>query len=179
MLFRKVVKTDIVPPYGKGHGKYDFWVETLHDTTSMIFYQHLKVTFACQFKFDNFPVDVNTCDLDFGFHQLTYDKTARINPLKILNDDTSAEVLIDERKIRGEHLPYSFWISAKDEFQIPNYEFKAPYSGISIKMKRDSITSLIGSFYLPTATFSILSMVSFFISPEMVRMSKKCNNVNG
>ena len=150
MLFRKVVRTEIVPPYGKGNGKYDFWVQKLDGTATMTFYQHLKVTFACHFKFENFPVDVNTCDLDFGFHQLTYNKSARINALKILNDDASAKVLLDERKIHGEHLPYSFWIRAKNEFEIPNYEFMAPYSGISIKMKRDSITSLIGSFYLPT-----------------------------
>ena len=170
LVFRRIVSTINIPPYGKGNGKHDFWVQMINGTALMTFYEYLKVTVSCHFVFDTFPVDVNTCDLDFGFHQLTYNVAARINPIKFLNLDASASVMDDEKRVNGDHLPFLFTISAKDEFQFHNYEFMAPYSGITIKLKRNSINSLMGTFYLPTATFSILSMISFYISPDMVNM---------
>ena len=172
LVFRRIVSAVTIPPYGKGNGKHDFWVQMINGTALMTFYEYLKVTISCHFQFDTFPVDVNNCDLDFGFHQLTYNYAARINPIKFLNDDASANVTDDEKIVHGEHLPFSFTIRAKEEFQFHNYEFMAPYSGITIKLKRNSINSLVGTFYLPTAIFSILSLISFYIVPDMVSIRK-------
>ena len=88
-----------------------------------------------------------------------------------MEQDTSA-VPLDfncERKLQDGHLPYHFSILGKKEFTLPNYEFSYPVTGIRIKLKRNQLGILIGGFYVPTAIFSVLSMISFFINPDLVR----------
>ena len=77
-----------------------------------------------------------------------------------------------ETKLPDGHLPYSFSILGKKEFPITNYEWDYPAIGIQIRLKRNKLGTLIGGFYIPTALFSILSMISFFINPDVVR---KCS----
>ena len=42
-------------------------------------------------------------------------------------------------------------------------------AGILIKVKRDSLGQLLSGYYYPTASFAMLSMVSFLIHPDVVR----------
>ena len=47
-------------------------------------YQAIKVTFACNLVFDNYPFDSHECDFDFGMPSQVQNKTAILNPLEIL-----------------------------------------------------------------------------------------------
>ena len=76
--------------------------------------------------------------------------------------------LDQETKLSDGHLPYSFSILGKKEFPITNYEWDYPAIGIRIILKRKTLGTLIGGFYIPTALFAILSMISFFINPDVV-----------
>ena len=88
----------------------------------------------------------------------------------MLEEDTSSVPLEfnHERKVQDGHLPYKFSIVAKKEFSLPNYEYDYPVTGIRIKLRRNQLGRLIGGFYVPTAIFSVLSMISFFINPDVV-----------
>ena len=88
-------------------------------------------------------------------------------PIKILNG-TQAVLLDYEKSIPSDHLPYSFTITRKDQFPVPEYEYLAPFVGVIIKFKRNDLGVLAGVFYMPTAIFSALSWISFFIKPEQV-----------
>ena len=134
----------------------------------MNFYQYLKVTTSCNFDFNDFPFDHHDCEIDFGFH-LNSNKSIRINPIKILNADTTASILNYEKEIPDTHLPYKFSVTAKDEYSYYQYEHPAPYIGITIHMKRKTLRPLVGAFYVPTAIFSFLATISFFIDPNVVR----------
>ena len=76
--------------------------------------------------------------------------------------------LDQESKLSDGHLPYSFTILGKKEFPITNYEWDYPAIGIRIRLERKTLGTLIGGFYIPTALFAILSMISFFINPDVV-----------
>ena len=76
--------------------------------------------------------------------------------------------LDQETKLSDGHLPYSFSILGKKEFPITNYEWDYPAIGVRIRLKRKTLGTLIGGFYIPTALFAILSMISFFINPDVV-----------
>ena len=76
-------------------------------------------------------------------------------------------------KLPDGHLPYSFSILGKKEFPETNYEWDYPAIGIQIRLKRKTLGTLIGGFYIPTAFFAILSMISFFINPDVVSMQLK------
>ena len=70
-----------------------------------------------------------------------------------------------------DNLPFPF------EFQLvvlPNFEirdrFRIPfsYTGIVLKMRRRSAGKLLIGYFYPTASFALLSMISFLIKPDMV-----------
>ena len=46
--------------------------------------------------------------------------------------------------------------------------FNYASAGIKIYLRRKSLGLLFGSFYAPTATFAMLSMLSYCINPDMV-----------
>ena len=170
IVFRQIVSSEIILPYGKGVGKYDFWVSKRNSSYYMNFYQYLKITTSCNFDFNDFPFDHHDCELDFCFHQNEFNKTVRINPIKVLNPDTTASILNYEKKIPSTHLPFKFSFTAKDEYHYYQYEFPTPYTGITIHMQRKSLRPLVGAgaFYVPTAIFSSLANISFFIDPDVV-----------
>ena len=41
-------------------------------------------------------------------------------------------------------------------------------TGVNIILKRNTLNLLIGGYYIPTSLFAILSMISFFINPDVV-----------
>ena len=141
-----------------------------NDTAHMTFYQYLKVTVSCNFQFNTFPFDFHDCDLDFGLHQNGY-KMININPIQVLNSDATSEILNGKKAIPNEHLPFTFLMTSKKWYKYHNYEFMAPYSGITIHMERSTLGSLVGAFFIPTAIFSMLSIISFSIPPDLVSLN--------
>ena len=48
------------------------------------------------------------------------------------------------------------------------YDEDYSYAGLLIKLKRKSFGQLLSGYYYPTASFAILSLISFLISPDQV-----------
>ena len=55
----------------------------------------------------------------------------------------------------------------KEKYATKTHNYSV--AGILIKIKRDSLGQLLSGYYYPTASFAILSMVSFLIHPDVVR----------
>ena len=43
-----------------------------------------------------------------------------------------------------------------------------PFTGITIILKRNTFDLLVGGYYIPTGIFAILSMISYFIDPDVI-----------
>ena len=43
-----------------------------------------------------------------------------------------------------------------------------PFTGVTIFLKRNTFDLLIGGYYIPTGIFAALSMISYFIDPDVV-----------
>ena len=155
----------------------------------------LEVKVACQFKFKTFPFDKHHCD--FNVIDTIYESSELVlrEPLgsnTIFNTHTQKK----ERK-KKEKNPLTFSvIFAKDEMRtslhgkplyiktprIPHdIEIKVNPSstfvhldecfsvaGFSLKLKRNTISLLLCSFYVPTGAFTTLSLISFLIHPDQV-----------
>ena len=65
-------------------------------------------------------------------------------------------------------LPFdiSFESSKPKERFLAGFEYS--YTGFQIHLVRNNFKLLIGSYYAPTAMFSLLSLISFSISPDVV-----------
>ena len=67
-------------------------------------------------------------------------------------------------------LPFQFELKALPIKQNPikNFNFTHSFPGILITMRRNSLGRLLTGYYYPTASFALLSMISFLINPDVV-----------
>ena len=168
-VFLRVVDTKSIIPYGKDDGTFDCWIILEDGVARINFYQALMVTTTCNYEFSDFPFDEHECHIDFGLPQYTFNDRVMFNPIKILTETTKAEIVEKLLNVPNEHLPFDFSLSTKDQFPYYNYDYMAVYTGLKLKLERNGLGSLVGSFYAPTAVFSSLSLISFFIKPDVVR----------
>ena len=119
----------------------------------------------------DYPFDSHDCPLDFGMPSQVSNLTAFFAPVEILQKDSTTAILDFEKEIPNEHLPFTFSIISHSSggYGYYNFKYMSPYTGINIKVKRDGIARLVGTFYAPTGIFGCLSMLSYFIHPDVVR----------
>ena len=61
---------------------------------------------------------------------------------------------------------YKIWVDINKVTVIKDGKLSS--AGIMIHLKRDEISLLIGSFYVPTGIFAVLAMTSYVINPDAV-----------
>ena len=88
--------------------------------------------------------------------------------IEVLEPTSETKILDFEKHIPNDHLPFSFSIVSKEDYAQYNFKYFSPCTGIIIKLKRENLGNLEGSFYCPTVIFATLSMISFFIPHDVV-----------
>ena len=164
LKFRKMVHSEILPKVGKVLN-FDMWFDG--NTNEMDYYQDIKLEIACNFNFEDYPFDKHNCDIDFGTPSQEMGKEMKFDQLHVLNKSAIIK-LTENRPLHNDHLPYVFYVTAKREYSWYRDEYMYPVIGFTIHVKRRSFGLLIGAFYIPTAIFALLSLVSYFIDPEVV-----------
>ena len=128
----------------------------------------LQLTFSCRFDFAGFPFDSHECPMEFG---------ERLGETKDVTYNTSHIIYGNESQRIGEHpiiinnlaFPYEFHLQSLPVFQKSNsYDSTYSYTGMVMKVQRKSLGQLLSGYYYPTASFALLSMISFLIKPEKV-----------
>ena len=128
----------------------------------------LQLTFSCPFDFTDFPFDSHECPIEVG-ERLALIKDVTHNTSQILHGNQSHR--IGDLPIILDNLafPYEFQLRSLPVFQKSNsYGYTYSYTGMLMKIKRKSLGQLLPGFYYPTASFALLSMISFLITPDKV-----------
>ena len=115
------------------------------------------------------PFDSHHCDFDFG--NVISNFSVMFAPVQILPPmgGVNPVILTKDVQIHNFHLPYSFTMSSKKDYVklgLDGYYYA--YTGIVINIKRQKLDQLMGGFFGPMTIFALLSMISFFIKPEVV-----------
>ena len=76
-------------------------------------------------------------------------------------------------QIRMKRMPTWNWTMTNSSY----YEDPYSYSTVRFSFQRNSFELLIGSFYIPTGLFALLSTGSFIINPETVSTYTTYNNI--
>ena len=178
VTFSNAVHTTSLPLYGTGNAPYFIYFDI--PKQKFEFQKTMKVTFGCDLDFNTYPFDHHSCDFDYGFAQLYHyspingTKFSKLEPVMILNkENATPELLVGSKPIPNQHLPFEFTMAPKESFSLANVNFFSPFTGITITFRRKTLGLLLTSYFIPTATFAMLSMVSYFISPDVVRIQKK------
>ena len=135
---------------------------------SLLYSVPLQLTFSCLFDFAEFPFDSHECPMEIG---------ERLAPTKDVMYNASQITHGNELHIIGDHpiildnlaFPYEFHLQSLPAFEKSNsYGSNYSYTGMLMKIQRKSLGQLLSGYYYPTASFAILSMISFLIKPEKV-----------
>ena len=138
------------------------------EENSLLYGVPLQLTFSCHFDFAKFPFDSHECPMEFG-EMLKETKDVTYNTSRIIYGNESQRIGEDPIIIDNLAFPYEFHLQSLSEFQKSNsYGFNYSYTGMLMKVQRKSLGQLLSGYYYPTASFALLSMISFLIKPEKV-----------
>ena len=104
-----------------------------------------------------------------GFSNFSVD----FDPVQVLSPKGGSSkpiILTKETVIPNLHLPYTFTMIDKKNYVVPVVDYYVQYTGVIIKLHRDKLNQLIGGFFGPMTIFALMSMISFFIKPEVVSL---------
>ena len=130
---------------------------------------NFQLTFSCHFNFAAFPFDHHDCPMEYGDGVLSQEfMTFNMTMVTFRNQSTKSEgdpIMIDNLPF-----PFEFQLVTLPTFEREKYNQPYSYTGIILKMRRNSLGQLICGFFYPTAAFALLSMISFLIKPDVVRL---------
>ena len=145
--------------------EYYYRADTEPHKTEMV--ETFKLTFPCNFAFETYPFDKQICDLSF------IDKLYETDHV-VLNTPTTLFYKNQHSTFKNNSLlmitlpKTSFTIGLKINQASSIIGGKVSSAGIKLILQRKFIGLLLGSFYVPTGIFAILSMASFVIKPDIV-----------
>ena len=152
--------------YGPNHGSDFLWVR--HDG-KMMYQERLKITVYCPFDFGNFPFDSHQCDLNIGVSNYFPDQV-KLSALTILYKNLSTtlgeEGILIDSILSPE--PFDVNLTSIEPFDVSENNYSFSFTGMHMEFYRSDIGCLVGSYYFPTFTFSILSLMSYAIHPDSV-----------
>ena len=158
------------PIYGlaDSSGSMVFPKETFYP--NRLSWETFQLTFSCNFDFTEFPFDSHACPLEYG--DLTYgQEQMRFNITQAVFGNVSTKSGGDSIILDGLPFPFEFRLMILPAFELRNiYNVTYSYTGIVLKMRRKSPGQLLCGYFYPTAAFALLSMISFLIKPDVVRL---------
>ena len=131
------------------------------------FQQALKVEIYCTFDFTSFPFDAHECDFKYGASS-SYSTSLILNEAWVRYKDEKREFGEGPLNFNRSRLPFKISLESLKQFEFSQAGFKYSFVGMSMTLTRNSFGLLIGSYYGPTTIFSLLSLVSFSINPDIV-----------
>ena len=138
--------------------------------------EQYELTLSCYFDFQFFPFDSHKCGIEFGdwndgTRNLNLGATSvqyRGHPFITADNDSTAN---DSIIINNLPYPYEFRLQSLPPFEMGfgdgNYY---SYTGVLITLERKSLGYLLVGYYYPTTAFALLSMISYLIDADDVRL---------
>ena len=135
----------------------------------MKYAEALNMRFSCPFNFNLFPFDSHKCCLAYGHLHGSNNVILNRAIVKYGNKMTTDGFF----EISDLQFPFhleveSFRTSRKLYTDQGNTR---SYTGMCFKMNRKTRGHLISGFYYPTASFAVLSLISYLIKPDVVCMN--------
>ena len=158
----------------KGYGYDDFFQLQIWGVHSkfMLKSEIISARFPCHFKFHSYPFDKQVCTILFT--ELRYDEFNFHVGLNKINFIEYGEHKIESENetisLNASRFPFKINISlspAHIKMLGSSKRFKNKAS-LKLVLERDTLQLLMGSFYIPTEMFAILSIGSYVINPEVV-----------
>ena len=142
------------------------WEAPKNRLTAKLFH----LTLSCHFDFAEFPFDSHECPIEYGSIYFSQEQM-RFNTTQAVFGNMSTNIGGDPIILDNLPFPFEFQLVVLPTFEITSiYKISYSYTGIVLKMRRKSPGQLLCGYFYPTAAFALLSMLSFLIKPDVVRI---------
>ena len=134
LYFNKVLSIQKVSTLGKDK-IHDFWFKAAEKR--LWYSEDLEVTFACEMKFSDFPIDKHICNFTFGDNEMTKSRI-EYNRSVVEHDFKNISNYNEPLHIKDSTTPFNFKISLIKPFYGKSVGYIEPFSftGMTIEMKR-------------------------------------------
>ena len=175
ITFENVIDSKLAKVYG-ATDTFFFQFTGMKDgkNEGLAYGEQFQSKFACYFKFNTFPFDSHQCRIEFG--ELLYEtKLLKMSATQVLKNGYRISGPNDDPIIINNlPFPYEFQLKSLLPFEVnfgteiwpANYS----YTGCLITLERKSINYLMVGYYYPTTAFALLSMISYLIDADIVRI---------
>ena len=172
ITFLKLLSLEKFPGIGYERIK-NFYYRANSGFDKIHMFEIFKLKFSCDFDFQTYPFDEHECDVafvDWRFEneEMLFNTTKHIKyrDQHLFFGNKGALIM------SAKETPFAIKITINEATVNNNPCRMSSIAGIKFNMKRKSINLLIGSYYVPTGMFAILSMASFVIHPDVVSYFK-------
>ena len=166
LRFKNVKEIEQLYEYGPSSDHDFFYSRPPH---GLIYVERLKITVYCPFEFNNFPFDVHQCNLSFGLSSSGAGAFTLSQPNvkygSIQTTSGTENIIIDSAY---SPVPFDVEITSMETYNESEYGFTFSYSGLTMNLRRSDLGLLLGGYFVPTAIFALLSLVSFAVDLQMV-----------
>ena len=149
--------------YGPQDEDY-FWFLYPHNFE---YQQALKVEIYCTFDFTSFPFDSHKCDFNFGASS-SYSTVLTLKETILRYKNIKRIFGQGPINFNPTRLPFNVSLKSNDEYEFFQAGYHYSFVGMRITLTRNNLGLLLGGYYGPTIIFSLLSLVSFTINPDIV-----------
>ena len=150
--------------YGRSNDGENLWFNPPH---LLEYQERLKITVYCSFHFENYPFDFHKCELNLGSSSLST-SLVRLLPVKISHQKMTTSFGGKSILSTNSPEPFDIHLIGNKPFEKLENGYNFSLAGMEMHFYRNDLSSIICQFFVPTATFAIFSLVSYFIEPNMV-----------
>ena len=119
--------------------------------------EEIQLSLLCPFEFSDFPFDSHECYVEYGDDKYGASKV-KLNPANIAYRNLTIQFGDDPIFIDHLPSPYKFELVPLPSKEIM-YDELYSYTGMILKLERNSLGKLLSGFYYPTTAFAILSLI--------------------
>ena len=156
-----------------------FWFKYPH---RFEYQQAFKVEIYCALEFIAYPFDSQECNFTFG-SSVTFSEDLHLKETWLRYQNKRKKFGAGPLEIETNRLPFIISLESLREHVFTQAGYNYSFVGMKMTLTRNSFGLLIGGYYGPTGMFSLLSLVSFTINPEIVSkgfnvsFKKNCHNI--
>ena len=174
IVFTNAISVKKLDTYGDDLTRRFFFYKNETLNSRYFYYQvYLIIKMTCNLNFTTFPFDYQKCELHYTNIVGTTKFVELLKPI-ILDNEESDQKCDGRKSVRIESGILPFDARLKAVSVADRYDYGGNYSraGVKVELVRDitALNQLLGSYFVPTGIFSLLSMFSFFIKAEQVRL---------
>ena len=166
LVFTNAISVDKLNTYAQDKMRRFYLFQ---NSESQYFYYQvfLVIKITCDLDFQAYPFDHQTCELHYA-EIIGHTGYVVLKPPVIKGKNVT--IFGNSTKIASGILPFDSILKAVDTDDNIVNSFNYSKVGVSVELVRDetALHQLMGSYFAPTSIFTVISMFSFFIKPELV-----------